>query len=106
MMTRHPAWFVSPSREGVTRASASISAPFPTLAPALRNHIIDRIASNIYGLREWADATGGEWRRWWLLPEGADDVTYVQFMGKDNVAFHTVSFPVTLLGSGEPWKLV
>ena len=30
----------------------------------------------------------------------------VQFMGKDNVAFHTVSFPVTLLGSGEPWKLV
>jgi hypothetical protein len=41
-----------------------------------------------------------------LLPEGADDVTYVQFMGKDNVAFHTVSFPVTLLGGGEPWKLV
>ena len=55
---------------------------------------------------EWAEATGGAWRRWWLLPEGADDVTYVQFMGKDNVAFHTVSFPVTLFGSGEPWKLV
>jgi methionyl-tRNA synthetase len=55
---------------------------------------------------EWANATDGEWRRWWLLPEGAGDVTYVQFMGKDNVAFHTVSFPVTLLGSGEPWKLV
>ena len=29
-----------------------------------------------------------------------------QFMGKDNVAFHTVSFPATILGSGEPWKLV
>jgi len=27
-------------------------------------------------------------------------------MGKDNVAFHTVSFPATLLGSGEPWKSV
>jgi methionyl-tRNA synthetase len=27
-------------------------------------------------------------------------------MGKDNVAFHTVSFPVTLLGCGEPWKTV
>jgi methionyl-tRNA synthetase len=27
-------------------------------------------------------------------------------MGKDNVAFHTVSFPATLLGSGEPWKTV
>jgi methionyl-tRNA synthetase len=27
-------------------------------------------------------------------------------MGKDNVPFHTVGFPVTILGSGEPWKLV
>ena len=31
---------------------------------------------------------------------------YVQFLGKDNVPFHTVSFPATLLGSGEPWKTV
>ncbi|MGE0408772.1 MAG: methionine--tRNA ligase [Amphiplicatus sp.] len=55
---------------------------------------------------EWADATGGDWRRWWRLDEGAHDVRYVEFMGKDNVAFHTVSFPCTLLGSGEPWKTV
>jgi methionyl-tRNA synthetase len=27
-------------------------------------------------------------------------------MGKDNVPFHTVNFPVTIMGSGEPWKLV
>jgi len=33
-------------------------------------------------------------------------VRYVQFMGKDNVPFHTLSFPATLIGSGEPWKLV
>ncbi|MGR3480775.1 class I tRNA ligase family protein, partial [Salipiger marinus] len=32
--------------------------------------------------------------------------TYTQFMGKDNVPFHTLSFPATILGSGEPWKLV
>ena len=31
---------------------------------------------------------------------------YVQVMGKDNVAFHTVNFIATLLGSGEPWKTV
>ena len=31
---------------------------------------------------------------------------YVEFMGKDNVAFHTVSFPCTILGSEEPWKTV
>jgi methionyl-tRNA synthetase len=27
-------------------------------------------------------------------------------MAKDNVPFHTVSFPATILGSGENWKLV
>ncbi len=55
---------------------------------------------------EWADATGTTWRNWWRTDEGAADVRYVQFMGKDNVAFHTVSFPATILGSGEPWKTV
>ena len=46
------------------------------------------------------------WESWWRTDKGAEDVTYVEFMGKDNVAFHTVSFPVTILGSGEPWKTV
>lgn len=56
--------------------------------------------------REWADATGNDWESWWRTDKGADEVTYVQFMGKDNVAFHTVSFPATILGSEEPWKTV
>ena len=60
----------------------------------------------IAATQEWADATGGDWKSWWRTDAGADDVRYVEFMGKDNVAFHTVSFPATLLGSGEPWKLV
>ncbi len=55
---------------------------------------------------ERAEAGGGEWESWWRTDKGADDVTYVQFMGKDNVAFHTVSFPITLLGSDESWKTV
>jgi len=58
---------------------------------------------------EWANAQGLEdaaWQRWWRTDLGADDVRYVQFMGKDNVPFHTLSFPATIMGSGEPWKLV
>ncbi|OUS39161.1 methionine--tRNA ligase [Rhodobacterales bacterium 56_14_T64] len=58
---------------------------------------------------EWAEANGksdADWQRWWRTDKGADDVKYVQFMGKDNVPFHTLSFPATILGSGEPWKLV
>ncbi len=55
---------------------------------------------------EWAEKTGDNWERWWRLDKGADDVRYIQVMGKDNVAFHTVSFPATILGSEEPWKMV
>ena len=58
---------------------------------------------------EWAEAHGlgdTDWQRWWRTDLGAEDVRYTQFMGKDNVPFHTLSFPATILGSGEPWKMV
>ncbi|MEM9432853.1 MAG: methionine--tRNA ligase [Pseudomonadota bacterium] len=64
----------------------------------------------IAATHEWADAQGGDWQRWWRTDKGADDVRYVQFMGKDNVPFHTLSFPATILGANsvgeEQWKLV
>ncbi len=57
--------------------------------------------------QEWVDAgKGSDWGRWWRTDQGADDVRYTQFMGKDNVPFHTLSFPSTIMGSNEPWKLV
>ena len=58
---------------------------------------------------EWAEAHDlpeADWQRWWRTDKGAEDVSYTQFMGKDNVPFHTIGFPATILGSGEPWKLV
>jgi len=53
----------------------------------------------------WSDADPSrrDWRAWWWE---ADDVEYLQFLGKDNVPFHAIGFPCTLLGSGEPWKTV
>ncbi|MGB5660374.1 MAG: methionine--tRNA ligase [Thermoanaerobaculia bacterium] len=59
----------------------------------------------IAATREWANQEPEvrDWRSWWYE---ADDVRYVQFMAKDNIPFHTISFPGTILGSGEPWKLV
>lgn len=55
--------------------------------------------------KEWSDLSPAtrDWRSWWYAP---DDVRYVQFMAKDNIPFHTVTFPATIIGSREPWKLV
>ncbi len=49
-----------------------------------------------------------DWKSWWLPEEGDrasenDDVRLFQFIGKDNIPFHTVIFPCTLLGSGHNW---
>ncbi|MFH0737302.1 MAG: methionine--tRNA ligase [Candidatus Micrarchaeota archaeon] len=43
------------------------------------------------------------WEDWWL---GAKDVKLYNFIGKDNVPFHAVIFPSTLLGTKKPWTLV
>lgn len=58
--------------------------------------------------KELTDSKGlpdSEWQKWWR-PADQKDVTYVEFMAKDNVPFHTVGFPITIMGSGENWKLV
>jgi len=60
----------------------------------------------IAATKEWADAAPGagrDWKSWWF---DAKDVTYTEFMAKDNVPFHSISFPATLIGSGEPWTRV
>ncbi|KAI3916567.1 hypothetical protein MKW98_026309 [Papaver atlanticum] len=44
-----------------------------------------------------------DWEKWWKNPE---NVELYQFMGKDNVPFHTVMFPSTLLGTEENWTLM
>ncbi|TNE36099.1 MAG: methionine--tRNA ligase [Alphaproteobacteria bacterium] len=59
----------------------------------------------IAATKEWADQdpSNRDWKSWWYE---AEDVRYVQVMAKDNVPFHTVTFPGTILGSREPWKMV
>ncbi len=44
-----------------------------------------------------------EWEKWWKNPE---NVALYQFMGKDNVPFHSVMFPGYLKATGDPYTLV
>ena len=49
----------------------------------------------------------GDWRKfvdyWWKKP---DEVDLFQFIGKDNIPFHTVIFPSSLLGSTDKWTML
>ncbi len=83
------------------------SEPWPGMEDKVFYVWFDAPIEYIACAKEWSDARGADdWERWWRTDKGADDVRYVQFMGKDNVPFHTLSFPATIIGSGEPWKLV
>lgn len=44
-----------------------------------------------------------QWEQWWKNP---DEVELFQFIGKDNIPFHTVIFPSSLLGSGDNWTML
>jgi len=44
-----------------------------------------------------------DWEDFWKNPE---ETELIQFMGKDNIPFHTVVFPASLLGSGDNWTLL
>ena len=44
-----------------------------------------------------------QWQKWWHNPE---NVSLYQFMGKDNVPFHTVVFPASQIGTGDKWTML
>lgn len=44
-----------------------------------------------------------EWEKWWRNPE---QVKLYQFMGKDNVPFHSVIFPGSQLGTKDKWTML
>ena len=55
--------------------------------------------------KQWADEKPVErnWKDWWQNPQ---EVRHVEFMGKDNVPYHSITFPATLLGTRENWTQV
>ncbi|KAH7318266.1 tRNA synthetases class I (M)-domain-containing protein [Stachybotrys elegans] len=50
-----------------------------------------------------SDRSGSNWEKWWKNP---DNVDLYQFMGKDNVTFHSIVFPCSQLGTHQDWTQV
>ncbi len=45
------------------------------------------------------------WKDWWQ-PKEKGSVKLYQFMAKDNIPFHTILFPGSLIGTGKKWNLL
>lgn len=48
------------------------------------------------------NAIGEDYAKWWKNP---GNVELIQFMAKDNTQFHSIIFPATLIGTGDPYTL-
>ncbi|KAI6173361.1 Methionine--tRNA ligase, cytoplasmic [Aphelenchoides besseyi] len=46
---------------------------------------------------------GDNWTKWWKNPE---QVELFQFLGKDNVAFHSIVFPATQMGANDNFTMI
>ena len=82
---------------------------FPVNKPGYENKVFyvwfDAPIGYIGITKQWADEDpkNRNWKDWWY---DASNVRHVEFMGKDNVPYHSITFPATLLGTGENWTQV
>lgn len=51
----------------------------------------------ISATKEWAETKGQAWEKWWKDPE----TRLLHFIGKDNIVFHCIIFPVMLKAHGD-----
>jgi len=53
---------------------------------------LDAPIGYITATKQWAKDKGVEWEKWWK----ADDTRLLHFIGKDNIVFHCIIFPIIL----------
>jgi methionyl-tRNA synthetase len=112
-------WIESAAEKGFWARNA-VQMTYAWMRDGLKERCITRdlkwgIPVPLDGYREkvfyvWFDAPIGyisitadytkEWEKWWREPR---DVRLYQFIGKDNIPFHTVIFPSSLIGTAEKW---
>ena len=58
---------------------------------------LDAPIGYITSTMEWAEKTGEDWRDWWQNP----NTELLHFIGKDNIVFHCIIFPILLKEHGD-----
>ncbi|MDR1206931.1 MAG: methionine--tRNA ligase [Rickettsiales bacterium] len=58
---------------------------------------------NVWGYVSISQVATKKWADWW---KAGDNCYYAQFMGKDNIVFHSIMFPSMELAVNDNWKMV
>jgi methionyl-tRNA synthetase len=93
-ITRDLKWGIPVPRDGFENKVFYVWFDAPIGYISISKCLTDRLAA-----ANRLPATG-DWKAWWQDPA---NVELFQFIGKDNIPFHTVIFPSSLIGSGKDW---
>lgn len=99
-ITRDLKWGIPVPKEGYENKVFYVWFNAPIGYLSITKQLADELAKSGRG--------GFDWKSWWLPEESEEGknkehVDLFQFIGKDNIPFHTVIFPCTLLGSPHNW---
>lgn len=92
------------ANEGLHDTSITRDLPWgiPVNKPGYENKVFYVWFDAPWGYVSISQAANEDWATWWKNP----DAHYAQFMGKDNVKFHSVFFPEQQLAMNDNWKTV
>ena len=74
-----------------------VPVPLPEAAGKVLYVWLDAPIGYISATKEWAKQQGKNWEDYWKSP----DTKLVHFIGKDNIVFHCIIFPILLKAHGE-----
>lgn len=89
----------------ITRDSTwGVPIPLPNTEGKVLYVWFDAPIGYISATIDWAETTNDpeRWKKYWCDPE----TKLVNFIGKDNILFHAVTFPAMTMGQNQPYKLV
>ncbi len=85
-----------------TSITRDLSWGIPVNKPGYENKVFYVWFDAPWGYVSISQAATDDWESWWKN----SDCFYAQFMGKDNVKFHSVFFPEQQLAMNDNWKTV
>jgi methionyl-tRNA synthetase len=77
-----------------------VKVPLPNAEGKVLYVWLDAPIGYISATKQWALDNGKDWRDYWCKNE-ADDRKLVHFIGKDNIVFHAIIFPILLKDHGD-----
>jgi methionyl-tRNA synthetase len=77
-----------------------VKVPLPNAEGKVLYVWLDAPIGYISATKAWAEANNKDWREYWVK-EHAENRKLVHFIGKDNIVFHAIIFPILLKDHGD-----